>query len=97
MDEWDIKLTTQTANSPEMNINDLSFFQALQSAQWDSVEEANHDMDGLVEAVRTAVYESFEPMKLNCSFLLYREFLRRRLTGRETMIMTFRILWGKQH
>ena len=47
MDEWDIKLTTQTANSPEMNINDLSFFQALQSAQWDSVEEANHDMDGL--------------------------------------------------
>ena len=36
---------------------------------WDSVEEANHNMDGLVEAVRTAVYESFEPMKLNCLFL----------------------------
>ena len=45
------------------------FGRLLQSVKWDSVEEANHDMDGLVEAVRTAVYESFEPMKLNFLFL----------------------------
>ena len=45
------------------------FGRLLQSVKWDSVEEDNHDMDGLVEAVRTAVYESFEPMKLNFLFL----------------------------
>ena len=37
-----------------MHINDLSLFQALQSGLWYSVEEANHDMDGLIEAVQAA-------------------------------------------
>jgi hypothetical protein len=32
------------------------------------VEDANHDVDGLVEAL-TAAYKSFEPMRLNCLFL----------------------------
>ena len=68
MDEWDIKLTAQPANSPDMNINDLSFFLVLQSGQWDSVEKANHDMAELAEAAM-AVYELFEPTSLNCSFL----------------------------
>ena len=31
--EWDIRLTKQPANSPDLNINDLSFFRALQSGQ----------------------------------------------------------------
>ena len=43
------------------------FGRLLQSVKWDSVEEDNHDMDGLVEAVMAA-YESFELMKLNCLF-----------------------------
>ena len=68
MDEWGIKLTAQPANSPDMNINDLSFFLVLQSGQWDSVEKANHDMAELAEAAM-AVYELFEPTSLNCSFL----------------------------
>ena len=53
-EEWDIRLTKQPANSPDLNINDLSFFRALQSGQWDSVEEAHNDIDGLIEAVQAA-------------------------------------------
>ena len=42
------------------------------------MEDANHNVDGLLEAAAVmALYVSIEPMKLNCSFLLYREFLRR--------------------
>ena len=54
--EWDIRLTKQPANSPDLNINDLSCFRALQSGQWwDSpVEEAHNDIDGLIEAVQAA-------------------------------------------
>ena len=53
-EEWDIWLTKQPANSPDLNINDLSFFRKLQSGQWDSVEEAHNDIDGLIEAVQAA-------------------------------------------
>ena len=53
-EEWDIRLTKQPANSPDLNINNLSFFRALQSGQWDSVEEAHNDNDGLIEAVQAA-------------------------------------------
>ena len=45
MDGWNINSTGgQLANSSNMNMNDLSFFQqALQSGQCDSVEEANQN------------------------------------------------------
>jgi hypothetical protein len=39
LDGWTLKLTGQLANSPDMNINDVSFFRALQSGQYDSVED----------------------------------------------------------
>ena len=42
--------------------------------QWDSVEEANHDKDEWEEAVM-APFQSFEPMKLNCSFLTLQKIL----------------------
>ena len=44
----------QPANRPDLNINDLSLFRALQSGQWDSVEEAHNNIDGLIEAVQAA-------------------------------------------
>jgi len=53
-EEWDIRLTKQPTKSPDLNINNLSFFRALQSGQWDSVEEAHNDIDGLIEAVQAA-------------------------------------------
>jgi len=65
---WDIQLTKQPANSPDLIINDLSFFRALQSGQWESVEESNNDFDSLIEAVQEA-FNSFDPKLLNYSLL----------------------------
>ena len=65
---WNITLTPQPPNSPDTNINDLSFFRALQSCQWDSVEEAKDDKDSLIEAVKAA-YADFDHKKNNRSFL----------------------------
>ena len=42
--------TDQPANSPDTNINDLGFLWALQSCQWDHVDEAGKDKDGLIYA-----------------------------------------------
>ncbi len=42
-------LTPQPPNSPGTSINDLSFFCALQSCKWDSVEKAKHNKDSLIE------------------------------------------------
>jgi hypothetical protein len=61
---WDIQLTKQPANSPDLNVNDLSFFRESQSGQWDSVEESNDDVDSLIEAVATA-FNLFDPKLLN--------------------------------
>ena len=65
---WNITLTPQPPNSPDTNINDLSFFRALQSCQWGSVEEAKDDKDSLIAAVKAA-YEDFDHKKINRSFL----------------------------
>ena len=62
LDGWNINLTGQLANSPDMNINNLSFFRALQSGQWDSVEDANHNVDGLVEAETAASITTSLPL-----------------------------------
>ena len=35
----------QLPNSPDLNINDLSFFRALQACQWDSVKEARVNVE----------------------------------------------------
>ena len=68
-EEWDIWMTKKPANSPDLKINDLSFFGVLQSGKWNSLEqEANHDVDVLIEAVQAA-FISFEPIKLNSFFL----------------------------
>ena len=76
-EEWYIRLTRQPANSPNLNINDLSFFRALQSGQWDSVEEAHNDIDGLIEAVQAAFVFLTNQIKLfflNITGLLGRDY-----------------------
>ena len=58
---WDIQLTKQPANSPDLKINSLSFYRALQSGQWDSMEESNDDVvDSLIESMKAA-FNFFNP------------------------------------
>jgi len=64
---WDIQLTKEPANSQDLNINDLSFFRALQTGQWESMEESNDDVDSLIEAMQSA-FNSFDPKLLNFFF-----------------------------
>jgi hypothetical protein len=63
---WDIKLLTQPAQSPDTNLLDLTFFRALQSSQW------NHgfanEINGLVHQV-TRAYGEFPPRKIDFGFL----------------------------
>ena len=63
---WNIKLLTQPAKSPDLNVLDLSFFRALQSAQWENGYETT--IDGLVSQVKKA-YEQFEPRKIDKGFI----------------------------
>ena len=74
---WDIRLTMQPANSPDLNINDLLFFRSLQSCQWGSVEEAKNNVDHVIEAVQAAI-NLFDPKLLNFSFLTLQRVAWRR-------------------
>jgi hypothetical protein len=69
VDGWEFKLTGQPPNSPDLNILDLGFFRALQSAQWD-FSESDHQTskDDLILAVKAA-FEGFDHRKLNFNFL----------------------------
>jgi len=58
---WRIRLLTQPPKSPDLNVLDLSFFRALQAAQWRSGVE--NTVDGLIRQVRRA-YEEFDSRKL---------------------------------
>jgi len=63
---WDIRLETQAAKSPDTNVLDLSFFRALQSAQWRLGAEVT--IDGLIRQTLQA-FREFEPRKLDFAFL----------------------------
>ncbi len=63
---WNIRLLTQPAKSPDLNVLDLSFFRALQSAQWSQGYEVT--IDGLIRQVQRA-YRDFEPRKIDKGFL----------------------------
>ncbi|XP_047313795.1 uncharacterized protein LOC124917393 [Impatiens glandulifera] len=64
-DGFNIHLMQQPALSPDLNVNDLGWFRALQSIQ---EEEAPMNVDELVLAVLTS-FQKLEPMKLNFVFL----------------------------
>jgi hypothetical protein len=63
---WNIRLLTQPAKSPDLNVLDLSFFRALQSSQWSPGYQRT--IEGLIRQVETA-YANFEPRKIDKGFL----------------------------
>ena len=65
--QWNISLETQPAKSPDTNVLDLSFFRALQSAQW-GLGCVGNNIDALIAQVRRA-FALFEPRKIDFGFL----------------------------
>ena len=63
---WNIKLELQPPKLPDLNMLDLSFFRALQAAQWR--EEPAKTIDGLIQQVNQAFAE-FNPRKIDFGFL----------------------------
>jgi hypothetical protein len=64
-DGFDIQLTFQPPNSPDLNVLDLGFFRAIQSLQH---QQAPKNIDELVDAV-TVSFEKIDREKLNDIFL----------------------------
>ncbi|KAI3708174.1 hypothetical protein L2E82_37296 [Cichorium intybus] len=64
-DGFDIRLSFQPPNSPDLNVLDLGFFRAIQSLQ---EQEVLGTIDELVHAVKTA-FERMESQQLNNVFL----------------------------
>ena len=91
---WNICfLETQPAKSPETNVLDLSFFQALQAKQWSLGSETT--IDELVAQVLQA-FRDFEPRKIDCGFLILQGCLNDMLevNGRNNNYKIWRM--GKQ-
>jgi hypothetical protein len=63
---WNTKQFLQSAQSPDTNINDLAFFGALQSTQFDLGFAT--DTSGLIVQV-LAAFDRFDPIALNNTFL----------------------------
>jgi hypothetical protein len=63
---WTIELLMQSAQSPDTNINDLAFFRALQSTQFDLGFATN--TSGLIVQV-LAAFDWFSPIALDNTFL----------------------------
>jgi transcriptional regulator with XRE-family HTH domain len=63
---WHFELVPQSANSPDTNICDLSFFRALQLDQWNKGFATTTEQ--LVAQVENA-FRHFDPLMLNRSFL----------------------------
>jgi hypothetical protein len=63
--DFDMRLHCQPANSPDMNVLDLGFFNAIQSLQHQS---APKNIDKLIHVVDKA-FEALESKKLNNVFL----------------------------
>ncbi|KAL4590609.1 hypothetical protein LXL04_003546 [Taraxacum kok-saghyz] len=64
-DGFDIRLTFQPPNSPDLNVLDLGFFRAIQSLQ---EQEVLGTIDELVNAVQTS-FERMQSQQLNNVFL----------------------------
>ena len=66
MGNWNISLETQAGNSPDLNHLDLTFFRALQFAQWAWGFASN--IDELVTMV-TGAYWDFPSIKIEKGFV----------------------------
>jgi hypothetical protein len=80
---WQIRLRTQPAQSPDTNTLDLCFFRALQSAQWD--HGFAYEIDGMITQVIRAFTE-FGTRKIDFGFLTLQSCLDEILasSGRNT-------------
>jgi hypothetical protein len=65
----DVEIYNQPPNSPDLNINDLGFFRALQSKQ---LEHTCNNLDELVAAVEEE-FEAYSPVALNKVWLSYQQ------------------------
>lgn len=63
-----MKVIEQLANSPDNNINDLSFFASLQSRYWQQTPATT--IEGLIANVRKA-YDEYDPERLNRIWLTH--------------------------
>lgn len=62
---FDIRLTCQPPNYPDLNVLDLGFFKAIQSLQQ---KESINSIDGLIEAVEKS-FDSFSTIQPDKIFL----------------------------
>ncbi|XP_048502969.1 uncharacterized protein LOC125498744 [Beta vulgaris subsp. vulgaris] len=67
-DGFQIRLTCQPAQSPDLNVLDLGFFAAIQSLQYKAFPS---NVDELVKAVEDA-FDAFEPKSLSYTWLHYK-------------------------
>ena len=65
--ENQIKVITQPANSPDLNVNDLGFFNSLQSYYWQTNPKNATDLIAMVEEV----FNDYPPVKINRIWLSY--------------------------
>ena len=63
---WNISLELQPPKSPDVNVLDLSFFRALQAAQWRRAPA--YTIDGLIQQVNEA-FAAFNPRKIDFGFI----------------------------
>ncbi|GAA0173573.1 hypothetical protein LIER_27161 [Lithospermum erythrorhizon] len=66
---FDIRLTCQPPNNPNLNVLDLENFRAIQSLQY---RQAPRTIDELVEAINKS-FEELSPSSLNRVFLTFQE------------------------
>ena len=65
--EGQVNIITQPANSPDVNVNDLGFFNSLQSYYWRTNPKNAMDLIAMVEKV----FKEYPPKKLNRIWLSY--------------------------
>lgn len=69
---FDIRLRCQPPNSPDLNVLDLGFFNAIQSLQY---QIASRSIDDLIEATEKAFFQ-FPETKLNFVFLTLQQCMK---------------------
>jgi hypothetical protein len=75
---WKINLEFQPPNSPDMNLNDLGFFKAIQSM---SQEDVPRNIDELIESVKNS-YAQYSPESLNKIWLSHQQCMTQTLISR---------------
>jgi hypothetical protein len=75
---WNISLKFQPPNSPDMNLNDLGFFRAIQSI---CQEDVPRNVEELIESVKQA-YASYPARSINKMWLTHQQAMTQTLLSR---------------